>query len=204
MTRTEGPAPEPREEQPVARRLLEKATRLFATQGFDRTSVQEIVDAAGVTKGALYHYYGSKDDLLYAIYARVLADQSNRLERFAAADGPVEERLHAAAADVVVTSITNLDDTKIFLRSLHQLSPERQKQVRHDRRRYHDRFRTLVEDGQAAGVFRRDVSADLAMDFFFGAIHHLGQWYRRKGRLTPEQVAGHFADLFLTSLTGQT
>ena len=40
---------------PVPQRLLAAATRLFAEQGYDRTSVQEIVEAAGVTKGALYH-----------------------------------------------------------------------------------------------------------------------------------------------------
>jgi long-chain acyl-CoA synthetase len=195
------PAPDARrDDQPVARRLLEEATRLFATQGFDRTTVQQVVDATGVTKGAMYYYFGSKDDLLHAIYARVLADQSERLERFVVADGPVEDRLHAAAADVVVTSISNLDDTKIFFRSLHQLSPERQQQVRRERRRYHERFRTLIEEGQAAGRFRRDMPADLPMDYFFGGIHHLGQWYRRDGRLTPEQVGRHFADLLLASL----
>ncbi|HWM40698.1 MAG TPA: helix-turn-helix domain-containing protein, partial [Streptomyces sp.] len=53
---------------PVPQRLMAAATRLFSEQGYDRTSVQEIVEAAGVTKGALYHYFGSKDDLLHEIY----------------------------------------------------------------------------------------------------------------------------------------
>jgi AcrR family transcriptional regulator len=187
-------------DKPVARRFLEEATRLFATQGFDRTTVQEIVDAAGFTKGGLYYYFNSKEDLLDAIYARVLDLQSDRLEKFVVGEGTVDERLHAAAVDVVVTSIANLDDTKIFFRSLHHLSPARQLQVRRDRRCYHERFRTLVEEGQTSGTFRRDVPPDLAMDYFFGAIHHIGQWYRPNGRLTPEQVSRHFADLFLSSL----
>ena len=54
---------------PVPQRLLAAATRLFAERGYDRTSVQEIVEAAGVTKGALYHYFGSKDDLFMAALA---------------------------------------------------------------------------------------------------------------------------------------
>ena len=45
-------------------RLLRAATTLFAEHGFDGTSVQEIVEAAGVTKGAMYHYFASKEDLL--------------------------------------------------------------------------------------------------------------------------------------------
>ena len=65
---------------PVPQRLLAAATRLFAERGYDRTSVQEIVEAAGVTKGALYHYFGSKDDLLHEVYARVLRVQQERLD----------------------------------------------------------------------------------------------------------------------------
>lgn len=184
----------------VPQRLLAQATRLFAERGFDRTSVQEIVEAAGVTKGALYHYFGSKDDLLHEVYARVLRMQTERLEEIAARDEPVAERLRLAAADVVVSSIQNLDDTKIFFRSMHQLSPEKQKAVRADRRRYHERFRTLLEEGRRAGVFRERTSPDLVVDFFFGSVHHLGTWYRQDGPLSAEQVAEQFADLLLHSI----
>ncbi|AEW93269.1 MULTISPECIES: TetR/AcrR family transcriptional regulator [Streptomycetaceae] len=184
----------------VPRRLLAEATRLFAERGFDRTSVQEIVEAAGVTKGALYHYFGSKDDLLYEVYARVLRLQTERLEQIAAGADDVAGRLHRAAADVVVTSIENLDDTKIFFRSMHQLSPEKQKAVRAERRRYHERFRALVEEGQCTGVFRSQLRPDLVVDFFFGSVHHLGTWYRADGPLTADQVATEFADLLLYSV----
>ena len=184
----------------VPQRLLAEATRLFADRGFDRTSVQEIVEAAGVTKGALYHYFGSKDDLLHEVYARVLRLQTERLEEIAAGPGTVPERLHRAAADVVVTSIENLDDTKIFFRSMHQLSPEKQKAVRAERRRYHEKFRSLIEEGQRAGDFRVEIRPDLVVDYFFGSVHHLGTWYRQGGPLSADQVAREFADLLLYSV----
>jgi AcrR family transcriptional regulator len=184
----------------VPGRLLAEATRLFAERGYDRTSVQEIVEAAGVTKGALYHYFGSKDDLLHEIYGRVLRLQTERLEAIASRPADVRERLAEAAADVVVTSIENLDDTKIFFRSMHQLSPEKQKAVRAERRRYHEMFRSLVEEGQRDGHFRPDLVPDLVVDFFFGSVHHLGTWYRADGPLSARQVAGEFSDLLLHSV----
>ncbi|WP_411144122.1 TetR/AcrR family transcriptional regulator [Streptomyces sp. x-80] len=186
--------------KPVAQRLLATATRLFAEQGYDRTSVQEIVDAAGVTKGALYHYFGSKDDLLHEVYGRVLRLQQERLDHFASSGAPVEQRLRDAAADVVVTTIENLDDATIFFRSMHLLSPEKDKQVRAERRRYHERFRALVEEGQRTGVFAADIPADLIVDYHFGSVHHLGTWYRADGPLTPQQVADHLAELLLRAL----
>lgn len=189
-----------RGDAPVPQRLMAAATRLFADQGYDRTSVQEIVEAAGVTKGALYHYFGSKDDLLHGIYGRLLGLQQQRLDALARESGPVEERLRAAAADVVVTTIENLDDAMIFFRSMHQLSPEKQRQVRAERRLYHERFRALIEEGRQAGVFSTATPADLVVDYHFGSVHHLSSWYRPDGRLTPQEVADHLADLLMRAL----
>ncbi|ASU82104.1 TetR/AcrR family transcriptional regulator [Nocardiopsis gilva YIM 90087] len=184
----------------VPDRLLSAATRLFAERGYERTSVREIVEAAGVTKGAMYHYFASKDDLLFAVYQRVLAMQMRRLEEFATAEGPIAERLRAAAADVVHTTVDNLEDTVIFQRSLHMLSPERQNEVRKERRRYHERFREMIEDGQQIGVFRTDIPADIVVTQYFGAVHHLGMWYRPDGELTGAAVGDYFADLLLNGL----
>jgi AcrR family transcriptional regulator len=184
----------------VPRRLLAVATRLFAEKGFDRTSVQEIVDAAGVTKGAMYHYFDSKDDLLAEIYARVLRLQTTRLEEIAAGPGTVVERVRRAASDVVVTTIANLDDASISFRSLHQLSAAKQREVRAGRRRYHELFRSLVTRGQDEGVFTDRVPADIVVDFYFGSVHHLSTWYHPEGALSPRQIGDHYADLLLTAL----
>ncbi|MFE9256880.1 TetR/AcrR family transcriptional regulator [Streptomyces sp. NPDC006879] len=192
--------PTTEEETPVPQRLLAAATRLFAERGYDRTSVQEIVEAAGVTKGALYHYFGSKDDLLHEVYARMLRLQQERLDAIADSDLPIEERLRAAAADVVVTTIDNLDDALIFLRSMHSLSPEKNKQVRAERRRYHERFRALIEEGQREGVFATATPADLVVDYHFGSVHHLASWYRADGPMAPQEIADHLADLLLRAL----
>src|SRR5256885_15980978 len=73
---------EAREREPaVRRRLVEAATRLFAEKGYENASVSEVVAAAGVTKGSMYHYFQAKDDLLLEIYQQVLAMQMDRLER---------------------------------------------------------------------------------------------------------------------------
>lgn len=184
----------------VPERLIDAATRLFAAKGFDRVAVQDIVDLAGVTKGAMYHYFGSKDDLLHEIYGSLLRMQTERLEHFAAGSAPVAERLHAAAVDVVVTSVDNFDQARIYFRSADHLAEDKRREMRAERRRYHERFRSLVEEGQAEGVFRADVPADLTVHYFFGSVHHLGQWYSADGPMSAKQVGRHFADLLLASL----
>ncbi|MBP2334666.1 TetR/AcrR family transcriptional regulator [Saccharothrix coeruleofusca] len=184
----------------VPERLVEAATRLFAAKGYDRVAVQEVVDLAGVTKGAMYHYFGSKDDLLLEIYGSLLRMQTERLERFAQGGAPVAERLHAAALDVVVTSVENFDQARVYFNAADHLPEAKQREVRAERRRYHERFRSLVEEGQATGVFRADVPADLVTHYFFGSVHHLGQWYSAEGALSAKQIGRHYADLLLSSL----
>jgi AcrR family transcriptional regulator len=188
------------DERPLPERLLAVATRLFAENGYEGTSVQEIVEAAGVTKGAMYHYYAAKDDLLYAIYHRLLALQTERLRSFAAGPGTAEERLRAAAIDVIETSIAHLDELTVFFRSMHLLPGEKQKAVRGERRRYHECFRALVEEGQREGTFQAGVPADLAVNFFFGAVHQLSTWWHPEGPLDAGAVGEYYVGLFLDGL----
>src|SRR3954465_15923477 len=103
-------------DRPLPERLLATATRLFAENGYENTSVQEIVTAAGVTKGAMYHYFAAKDDLLYEIYHRLLALQTERLERLAGGPGTPEERLRAAVIDVIDTGCEQPDGLTVFFR----------------------------------------------------------------------------------------
>lgn len=186
--------------RPVKERLLRVATRLFARNGFEGTSVQDIVDAAGVTKGAMYHYYGSKDDLLYEVYHQLLTMQTTRLNEIVKGPGTPQERLRAASIDVVVSSLANLDDMIVFFRSLHMLPDDRQTQVRAERRAYHDQFKALVEEGMADGTFRTEVPADIVVHYYLSAVNQLGSWFRPDGPLSRTQVGEQYTDLLLSAL----
>jgi AcrR family transcriptional regulator len=165
--------------------------------------VQDVVHAAGVTKGAFYYYFRSKDELLHEIYRGLLELQLQRLEVFVAGDGPADVRLHDAGVDVVLTAYEHRDEFTVFVRSMNQLDDENSSAVRKERRRYHDEFRALVEQGQQAGVFRRDVDADIAVHSFLGAAHQIPSWFKPTGRLSIEQVAEQLVGLLLDGLRGQ-
>ena len=186
--------------EPVTERLIAAATRLFAEHGYESTSVQDVVSAAGVTKGAMYHYFDSKDALLYEIYHRLLAMQAAQLDRIAAGPGSAGQRLRLAAVDVVETTAANLDEAIVFFRSQHLLAADKQKLVRGERRRYHERFRDLVVEGQRTGEFRAHADPDLVVSYFFGSVHHLGTWFHPSGPLTATAVGESYADLLLSGL----
>jgi len=61
--------------------LIEAARRLFAERGYDGVATEEIVRAAGVTRGALYHHFGGKAELLEAVYERLEAEATEQVAR---------------------------------------------------------------------------------------------------------------------------
>ncbi|WP_402466107.1 TetR/AcrR family transcriptional regulator [Isoptericola aurantiacus] len=185
----------------VADAVLQAALDLFATQGYATTSVQQIVEAAGVTKGAMYHYFQSKDDLLFAIYDRMLTLQKRRLEEITSAGGDTIDVVRAVCVDVVESSIDLLPEGTVFFRSMHMLSEPRRKEVTRRRREYHDEFAALIAQGQAEGTVRTDVPRSVLIAHFYSDVHYLSYWYSPSGPESKSEVANQLADLFLRSIT---
>jgi AcrR family transcriptional regulator len=185
---------------PIPEKLMRVSVELFAEHGYAQTSVQQIVDAAGVTKGALYHYFKSKDDLLFDIYDRLLSMQREHLETLVARGLAPEQTIRLVCEDVIVTSIEGLADGAVFFRSQHMLSEKRQREVKQRRRAYNDAFEAILARGRADGVFRTDIPPAILIANFFSDVHYLAQWYSPGGSLTKQQVATELTDLYLAGL----
>jgi len=76
---------------PVAKQIAGTAARLFATRGYDATSVREIVEAAGVAKPTLYYYFGNKEGLAQALLTVPLSELVAEIRRImGTVEDPVE------------------------------------------------------------------------------------------------------------------
>jgi AcrR family transcriptional regulator len=78
--------------------ILSHAVELFASRGYDAVGVQEIADAAGITKPTLYHYFGSKLGLLNAIFAENFSILYQSVEPAAEYHGDLPLTLNRTAA----------------------------------------------------------------------------------------------------------
>jgi AcrR family transcriptional regulator len=184
----------------VRGRLLDAAVALFAEQGFDATSVQEVVDRAAVTKGAMYHYFKSKDDLLYAIYHGLISQQLADLDRIVAARLAPAAAIRAIVVDLVETTTARLAEATVFSREMHKLADEPMRVLRGQRRRYHEGLRDVVAGGQADGTFAAVASAETVTLIVFGIVNQLPQWYRPDGPKTARQLGDEIADFVLAAL----
>jgi AcrR family transcriptional regulator len=163
--------------------------------------VQQIVDEAGVTKGALYHYFKSKDDLLFDIYDRLLSLQKEHLDEIVARELPTGETMRLACEDVIVTSIEWMNEGAVFFRSQHMLGLDRQAEVKRRRREYNDAFEAILTRGQREGLFRSDIPAAVLIAHFFSDPHYVTQWYSPSGAESKELVATQLTSLYLAAIT---
>lgn len=95
------------DEHRLARReqILDAAMATFAAQGFQATGMAEVIAASGLSAGAVYRYFSSKDQLIEAIADRVLDEAAGRFERLFAQGEPLGPARTVAVAVETVTAI---------------------------------------------------------------------------------------------------
>jgi AcrR family transcriptional regulator len=139
--------------QETRERILAEALRLFAARGFARVSVEEIADAAGVTKGAVYHWFADKDDLgrelQHDLYQRLSAVSLRAIDP----DGDTIENMRRSFG-AYLEALGDLDEARFFLRDAW-LIPALDEGGRSD----HDEAIEMVRDILAVAVARREIVA---------------------------------------------
>jgi AcrR family transcriptional regulator len=179
--------------------IFERAAELFAESGFARASIADLAARCRASKSWIYHYFPSKEQILYEILhdhvAALRAAASTVLE---GSDPPRAQLRKLLGAFIAIYARTQARHV-VLLNDLGCLPAAQQREIR-------DLERQLVE--LVAGLLRR-VSPGLALRrslvkpaamLLFGMINWTHTWYRPDGALAPEQLAELAGDLFLGGL----
>lgn len=176
--------------------ILRVAERLFASNGYAATSMEDVADVVGVTKPAIYHYFRSKEDLLLEIRQSIIDGALELVDGVLEAEGRPSQKL----ADILVahteTVLKRRRANKIFYEEHGRLAPERERAIRRAERRYEKVLRQLYQEGVAAGELR-DVDPGIAVATLLGACNWSYRWFKPRGRLKAGQLAEVIVDLLL-------
>lgn len=137
-------------------RLLAAAAQLFNRLGYASTSVREIVEAAGVTKPVLYHYFGSKEGIYRAIVGHTLKHFEDSLRAFRERTGSARERIRHLCNEAFSLFLDHRDEVRLIY-SIYYGPPQGTPPFDFDAfyHSYVNAFREAVEEGMRAGEFRR-------------------------------------------------
>ncbi len=114
----------------VRAHILTEATRLFATQGFDGTSLSQIADAVGIRKPSLLYHFASKEALRLAVLDRVLERWNEVLPRLLMAAASGERRFESVIRETVGFFTADPDRARLLLREILDRPDDMQRRLK--------------------------------------------------------------------------
>ncbi len=174
-----------------------RAARVFAARGYDQTSVPQLAEELGLAAGSLYHYFGGKEQLLIAICHEIMDPLLARAAELDAQGLEPAAHLRALVRIWVAHVVEHRDHMLVFQQERHVIDHGDQwRQVRADRKRFETLVDTALASVEPTGL-PRFTDRRLALSALLGMVNHTAQWYRPRGRLSPDQIADGYVDLLL-------
>jgi TetR/AcrR family transcriptional regulator, cholesterol catabolism regulator len=173
--------------------LVATAARLFAERGYHGTSMADLAEAMGVQKGSLYSLTGSKQELLVAVTrdgARAFHAALDRVSE----DGDPLERIRLALRGHLAVVAAQVDAATVFTREWRFLDEPERTAFRDERRRYEERWRSLLREAAERGALRVDLDAEATVLLVLSAANWAYTWIR------PDTDTDELADRFFAIL----
>lgn len=181
--------------------LRHAALNLFAEQGYAATGIRDIARRSGMSSAAMYHYFGSKQDLLFELMHDIMVHLLDvAAQALEGAEGP-EARI-AALVRCHIRLIANRNpDTTVNENELRSLEPANRRAITDMRDTYERLWRDAIAHGIAEGAFQVS-DARLASFAAISMCTSVPKWFSPQGPLAPDQIADVYVSLILNMLRG--
>jgi AcrR family transcriptional regulator len=180
--------------------VIREAATLFDQRGYHSASMEDIAEAVGVRKPTLYHYFGSKDEILFWIHEEFIDLLIARQERRAEAAMSAEQLVLEIMSDILELMDTHRGHVRVFFEHHRELPEDEHEAIAVKRAAYEAAVSAALQRGIDEGAFR-PVDVKLATLALFGICNWAYQWYRSDGPLRSREIAYVFWDLLLNGLS---
>lgn len=189
-----------REAEREAKRMavLTTAARMFNAKGFAATSLDDVAGALEVTKPTIYHYFSSKDEILFECVRLGLEAIRDAAEAARARGGTGRDRLEALMLEYALT-MTRDFGICVTRTADDQLGEVSRARFRALKREIDQILRSVIEDGMRDGSL---APGDARITGFTvsGALNWIARWYRPDGGMSAEDVAERTTETILAGL----
>jgi AcrR family transcriptional regulator len=170
-----GRSPVPHAQPPPDKRrvILDAAVRVFAGRGFHACRVSDIAEEAGVAYGLVYHYFGSKDEMLDTLFLERWNVMLEMIREVDAQTIPVREKLAAIVSFIVDSYRHDPDLMKVIIVEVTRAANTFGRTHLAKIREAYDKIAEIVGRGQADGVFREEIDPPFAALAFYGLIEQV-------------------------------
>jgi AcrR family transcriptional regulator len=155
------------------RMILDAAIRVFAQRGFHHCRVSDVADEAGVAYGLVYHYFGSKEEILNQLFSerwQLMLDAIAEIDR---QEVPARDKLYMVASFIIDSYHHEPDLMKVIIVEVTRAANTFGRDHLEKIREAYGMIAAIVEQARGDGSFKEDISADFAAMCFYGAIEQL-------------------------------
>jgi AcrR family transcriptional regulator len=178
------------------RLILDGAARVFAQMGMDKASMALVAQGCGVSKALLYHYYTSKDALIFDIIHSHLVNLENAIAAADRPDLPPQDRLRVLVRQVLENYRDADDRHKVQLMATSALSPEQMQEIQAIERRIVRYFSAVIHQINPDLDRDRPLLMPVTMSLF-GMMNWVYMWFREGGPVSRDDYADVATTLIL-------
>ncbi len=185
-------------------RILNAATELFASKGFDGTSVRDIAEKVGLSVPGMFHYFPSKEEILYEIMTDFMDNAYKKIMEVYRADMDPIEKLSEICKFYVEQYAGHKHQLTILISERKSLISEHRKICIKKEREYVKALTNLFEELTKRKRLKAINHSILAF-IFFGMVHWTYQWYnpKAKGGIGPNELGRIMSEVFLKGILAQ-
>ena len=192
----------PRQRRNRDAEMMRAALQLFAQKGYAAASMQDLAVAIGVLKGSVYHYIGSKEDLLFRIFQDAHLESEALMQEVTALIAEPKERLRIYLHRSLLVSLNNLERTSLYFRDWRQLTGERRETlVRHRAEYDHFLWRLIKAVYESEGI-EDHIDIKHVSSFVIGGVNWVANWFRPAGPDLAESIAKDYTMLAMAAILG--
>ena len=181
--------------------ILDAASLLFIEKGFGGTNINDIADAVGTTRTALYYYFPSKETMLAALTEEVTEKASALAQSVSGRDElPADEALRLLILQHANLILSHPVQFRVVERSESSLPEPHRSAARSARRSLLNHFVRVIQRGIDDGQFRRGTDARIAAFSIIGMCNWAAWWFDAGGDTPADTVAATIVDFGLRML----
>jgi AcrR family transcriptional regulator len=176
--------------------LLEAAAELFRTKGYAGATTRELASQLAFNSASLYYHVRTKENLLYEICIESLNRIHEVVQEAVSAEDAPRERLVTLIRAHMATALADQNKHATMLIELRSLSPKRRREVLDLRDSYEHLVRSVIKEGQGAGIIRADLSAKHLTLALLNLLNWSIFWFHPEGDLTADELAQVLASVY--------
>ena len=179
--------------------IYEKALELFISQGYEQTPLSRIAKELGITKAGLYHYFNSKEELLFFIHEQNLNRDLVPIIETAEKILDPKERISYLITSYTKSSMARDPSQKMLIHEVSNLSPEHRNIITKIWRRFFDIIRDTLWELESSGLSKK-INKTFATFALIGMCRWTFNWYDHSRKDSSDDVCDTYKDIFFNGI----